>query len=63
MHMYSLKMSDDWNKRKLDLLQKFPALTDDDLVYNEGKEEELVGRVQQRLGASRQEARNIIAYA
>jgi uncharacterized protein YjbJ (UPF0337 family) len=61
--MYSLKMSDDWNKRKLDLLQKFPALTDDDLVYNEGKEEELVGRVQQRLGASRQEARNIIAYA
>jgi uncharacterized protein YjbJ (UPF0337 family) len=63
MHMVNLKVSDDWNKRKVDLRQKFPVLTDEDLVYSEGKEEELVGRVQQRLGSSRQEARNIIAYA
>jgi uncharacterized protein YjbJ (UPF0337 family) len=61
--MYNLKMCDDWNKRKIDLRQKFPVLTDEDLVYSQGKEEELVGRVQQRLGSSRQEARNIISYA
>jgi uncharacterized protein YjbJ (UPF0337 family) len=61
--MYNLKMSDDWDKRKVDLRRKFPVLTDDDLVYSKGKEEELVVRIQHRLGSSRQEARNIITYA
>ena len=37
------------------LKQKFAQLTDDDLQYVKGKEEELIGRIQKRTGKSREE--------
>jgi len=61
--MNELKIKGNWNEKKGKLKQKYAELTDEDLKYAEGKEEELVGRVQKRLGTSKEEARNIIHSA
>ena len=42
------------------LRQKYGQLTDDDLAFAEGKEEELLGRLQQRLGKSKEDLRKEI---
>lgn len=50
-----LKFKGNWNELKGKLKQKFADLTDDDLLYDEGKEDELYGRLQKKLGKSREE--------
>jgi len=42
-----------WNQLKGTLKQKYGQLTDDDLKYVEGKEEELMGRIQKKLGLTK----------
>lgn len=49
------RLKGNWNEVKGKLKQKYADLTDDDLLYVEGKEEELLGRLQQKLGKTRQE--------
>lgn len=44
-----------WNVLKGKLKEKYSQLTDNDLLYVEGKEEELLGRIQQRTGRTRRE--------
>jgi uncharacterized protein YjbJ (UPF0337 family) len=44
-----------WNEMKGKLKQKYGQLTDDDLKYEEGKDDELYGRLQQRLGKTKEE--------
>jgi len=44
-----------WNIVKGRLKQAFAELTDDDLTYVEGKEDELIGRVQKRTGKARED--------
>lgn len=44
-----------WNIVKGRLKQAFAELTDDDLKYVEGKEDELIGRVQKRTGKARED--------
>jgi uncharacterized protein YjbJ (UPF0337 family) len=44
-----------WNELKGNLKQKFAELTDDDLLYEEGKEDEMLGKVQQKLGKTKKE--------
>lgn len=44
----------DWNIIKGKLKQKWSKLTDDDLKYVEGQEQELYGRIQKRTGESRE---------
>ena len=58
--MDSLKIKGSWNVLKGKLKQKYAELTDDDLVFADGKEEELYGRLQQRLGKTREEIRSDI---
>jgi uncharacterized protein YjbJ (UPF0337 family) len=41
-----------WNRIKGKLKQKYAQLTDDDLIFAEGKGQELLGRLQARLGLS-----------
>jgi uncharacterized protein YjbJ (UPF0337 family) len=48
--MSKLEMKGDWNVAKGKLKQKFAQLTEDDLKYNEGQEDELLGRIQKRTG-------------
>jgi len=55
-----LKMRGSWNEVKGKLKQKYADLTDDDLMYAEGKEEELFGRLQKRLGKSKEELKKEI---
>jgi len=51
--MNTLTIKGDWNIAKGKLKQKWAKLTDDDLRYVEGKEEELFGRIQKRTGETR----------
>lgn len=46
-----------WNELKGKLKQKYGQLTDDDLTFAEGKEDEMLGRLQQRLGKSKEDIR------
>jgi uncharacterized protein YjbJ (UPF0337 family) len=50
-------MKGSWNEVKGKLKQKYGQLTDDDLMFAEGKEDELLGRLQKRLGRTRDELR------
>lgn len=49
-----------WNQLKGRLKQKYADLTDQDLLYEEGKEDELFGRLQKKLGKSENEIRDIL---
>lgn len=53
--MNDLKIKGTWNTVKGKLKQKYADLTDDDLTYAEGKEDELVGRLQKKLGKTKDE--------
>jgi len=52
--MNNLQIKGDWNIIKGKLTQKWADLTDDDLQYAEGKQEELIGRIQKRTGETRE---------
>ncbi len=56
--MNDLQIKGNWNELKGKLKQKYGSLTDDDLTYVEGKEEELLGRIQQKTGRSKEELKN-----
>lgn len=58
--MEKLQIKGAWNEVKGKLKQKYGQLTDDDLIFAEGKEEELYGRLQQRLGKTKEEVRDEI---
>ena len=58
--MVKMKVNGDWNIIKGKLKQQFGNLTDDDLIFIKGKEEELLGRLQRKLGKTKQELRNLI---
>ena len=51
--MTTLEIKGDWNIAKGKLKQKWAKLTDDDLQYAAGKQEELLGRIQKRRGPNR----------
>jgi uncharacterized protein YjbJ (UPF0337 family) len=55
-----LQIKGNWNEIKGKLKQKYGQLTDDDLSFAEGKEDELVGRLQKKLGKSREDLRTEI---
>ncbi|QEH39984.1 CsbD family protein [Chitinophaga sp. XS-30] len=58
--MNSLQLKGNWNEIKGKLKQQYGDLTDDDLLYAEGKEEELYGRLQKKLGKSKEEVKKLI---
>ena len=58
--MNKLEMKGSWNELKGKLKQQYGNLTDDDLVFSEGKEDELLGRLQKKLGKSKDEIRQMI---
>jgi len=53
--MDKLELKGNWNKLKGKIKQAYGNLTDDDLKYEEGKDEELLGRIQQKTGKTREE--------
>lgn len=56
--MDNLRFKGKWNELKGLAKQEWADLTDDDLLYEEGKEDELYGRIQQKTGKARDEIRD-----
>jgi len=52
--MTKLELKGDWNIMKGNLKQKWAQLTDDDLQYIDGQQDELLGRIQKRTGQTRE---------
>jgi uncharacterized protein YjbJ (UPF0337 family) len=61
--MNKLTLKGSWNQTKGNLKQKYAQLTDDDLLFEEGQEDVLIGRLQNKLGESEDRVREIIANA
>lgn len=53
--MSELTWKGKWNQLKGKVKQQWADLTDDDLLYVEGKEEELLGRLQEKTGKTKDE--------
>ena len=58
--MNKLQFKGSWNEIKGKLKQQYGNLTDDDLVFAAGKEDELLGRLQKKLGKSKDDLRLMI---
>ena len=56
--MDRLRLKGNWNELKGRAKQEWGDLTDDDLLYVEGKEDELLGRIQNRTGKTKDEVRS-----
>ncbi len=59
-YMSKLQLKGSWNELKGKLKQQYANLTDDDLALAEGKEDELLGRLQKKLGKTKDEVRQMI---
>lgn len=59
--MNTLTIKGNWNEIAGKLKQQYANLTDDDLLFKEGKEEELLGRLQSKLGKTKEDLRKIIS--
>ncbi|MDX5326014.1 MAG: CsbD family protein [Bacteroidota bacterium] len=58
--MDKLEIKGKWNEVKGRLKQSYSVLTEDDLRFEEGREDELLGRIQQKLGKTRDEVVELI---
>lgn len=58
--MDKLEIKGKWNELKGKLKQNYSDLTDDDLTYEEGREDELIGKIQQKTGKTRDEVVDMI---
>ncbi|MBI3520878.1 MAG: CsbD family protein [Bacteroidetes bacterium] len=59
--MNTTELKGNWNEIKGKLKQKFAILTDKDLLLAEGKQDELIGRLQIKLGKTKEEMHKIIS--
>jgi len=58
--MTTLEIKGDWNILKGNLKQKWAKLTDDDLQFIDGQQDELLGRIQKRTGETREAVERVI---
>lgn len=61
MNSLKNKISGNWNVIKGKLKQEYGELTEDDLAYEDGKEDELLGRLEVKLGKTKDEVNEIIS--
>lgn len=59
--MNKLSIKGNWNEVSGKLKQEYANLTDDDLLFVEGKEDELLGKLQKKLGKTKEEVQEIIS--
>lgn len=55
MSAFTQQVKGNWTELKGKFKQQYADLTDDDLLYEEGKEDELLGKLQTKLGKTREE--------
>jgi hypothetical protein len=58
----SFKITGNWDAQSKKLKSKFPQLTDSDVKFETGKENELLGRLEKRLSKNRMEVIEIINH-
>ena len=58
--MNQIELKGNWNELKGKLKKKFAILTDNDLMYETGREDELYGRLQQKLGKTKKELQQLL---
>ncbi len=58
--MNTTEMKGNWNELKGKLKKKFAILTDNDLMYEDGKEDVLYGNLQKKLGKSKEELQKLL---
>ncbi|HTO15669.1 MAG TPA: CsbD family protein [Edaphocola sp.] len=58
---HSTELKGNWNEIKGKLKQQYAQLTDDDLLFAEGKKDEMLGRLQIKLGKTKEEIHKIIS--
>ena len=54
------KIKGNWKEIKGKLKEEYAELTDNDLLYEEGKEDQLIGKIQQKVGKTKEEVKNWI---
>lgn len=59
--MNTEKAKGNWNEQKGKLKQKFAVLTDNDLMYEDGKRDEMLGKLQIKLGKTKEELHTILS--
>lgn len=59
--MNTTEIKGNWNEQKGKLKMKFAALTDNDLLFAEGKKDEMLGKIQIKLGKTKEELHKIIS--
>ena len=59
--MNTTELKGNWNEQKGKLKQKYANLTDDDLMFAEGKKDEMLGKLQIKLGKTKEELHTIIS--
>ena len=59
--MNTTTLEGNWNEQKGKLKQQFAQLTDDDLLFAEGTKDEMLGKLQIKLGKSKEELHKIIS--
>ena len=59
--MNTTELKGNWHEQKGKLKQQFASLTDDDLTFEEGKKEEMMGRLQKKLGKTKDELHTLIS--
>ncbi|MEN2282975.1 CsbD family protein [Algoriphagus sp. SE2] len=60
MSAFEDKLKGNWNEIKGKVKQEYAELTEDDLKYQEGQEDELLGRIQKKTGKGKEEVKNFI---
>jgi len=60
MSEFNDKLKGNWHILKGKLKQKYAELTDDDLEYQEGKEEEMFGRIEKKIGKTKEEIKSFL---
>ncbi len=59
--MNTKELVGNWDEQKGKLKQKFALLTDNDLLFVDGKKDEMMGRLEIKLGKSKEELQKIIS--
>ena len=59
--MDKTKAKGSWNEQKGRLKQKFAVLTDNDLMFEEGQKDEMLGKLQKLLGKTKEEMNRILS--
>jgi uncharacterized protein YjbJ (UPF0337 family) len=59
--MNTTELKGNWHEQKAKLKQKFAVLTDNDLMFEEGRKEEMLAKLQIKLGKTKEELHKILS--